>query len=190
MKLKSEERRNAILSAATEVVAERGVGATTAAIAAAAAVGEGSLFTYFKNKDELLNLLYREIKLDLANAMMSGFPRRLSARRRLEHVWNRYVTWGVENPAQNRALRQIEMWAGLTDESRAAGTAPFLEIRQMADEAAEKRLLRDVPRELIGAAVAALGQMTMELLGTNPDKALEYRQAGFEMLWGAIARKG
>ena len=72
MKLKSEERRNAILSAATEVVAERGVGATTAAIAAAAAVGEGSLFTYFKNKDELLNLLYREIKLDLANAMMSG----------------------------------------------------------------------------------------------------------------------
>jgi AcrR family transcriptional regulator len=190
MRLKSEERRNAIVSAATEVVAGRGIGASTAAIAAAAGVGEGSLFTYFKNKDELLNFLYCEIKLDVANAMMSGFPRRVSVRSKLEHVWNRYVSWGVENPSQNRALRQIEMWSGLTDKSKAAGSAPFIEIRQMAEEAGEKRLLRDVPPELIGVAVAALAQMTMELVGTNPEKALEYRQAGFEMVWGAIARKG
>jgi AcrR family transcriptional regulator len=89
--LKSEDRRNSILSAATDVVAERGVGASTAAIAAAAGVGEGSLFTYFKSKDELLNVLYREIRLDIANAMLSSFPRRLSVRHRLQHVWNGYV---------------------------------------------------------------------------------------------------
>jgi AcrR family transcriptional regulator len=106
-RLKSEDRRNAILSAATEVVAERRIGASTAAIVAAAGVGEGSLFTYFKSKDKLLNVLYREIKLDIANAMMSGFPRRLSVRYRLQHVWNGYVDWGVLNPAQNRVLRQI-----------------------------------------------------------------------------------
>jgi hypothetical protein len=67
----------------------------------------GLPFTYFKSKDELLNVLYREIKLDIANAMMSGFPRRLSVRYRLQHVWNGYVDWGVLNPAQNRVLRQI-----------------------------------------------------------------------------------
>lgn len=188
-KLKSEDRRNAILSAASDVVAERGVGASTAAIAVAAGVGEGSLFTYFKSKDELLNVLYREIKLDMENAMLSGFPRRLSVRHRLQHIWNGYIDWGVQNPAQNRALHQIEMWAGLTEESKRAGSAPFLEIQQMTDEATVQRLLRDVPLELVGAAVRALAEMTMDLLEKNPKKDLEYRGAGFEMLWAAIAKR-
>jgi AcrR family transcriptional regulator len=153
-KLKSEDRRNAILSAASDVVAERGVGASTAAIAVAAGVGEGSLFTYFKSKDELLNVLYREIKLDMANAMLSGFPRRLSVRHRLQHIWNGYIDWGVQNPGQNRALHQIEMWAGLTEESKRAGSAPFLEIQQMTDEATVQRLLRDFPLELVGPQYA------------------------------------
>jgi AcrR family transcriptional regulator len=188
-RLKSEDRRNAILLATTKVVAERGVGASTSAIAGVAGVGEGSLFTYFKSKDELLNVLYREIKLDMANAMMSGFPRRLSIRHRLQHVWNGYVDWGVQNPSQNRALRQIGMWAGLTKESKTAGSAPFLEIRQIADEATQQHLLRDVPLELVGATVRALAEMTMGLLETNPEKALEYRDAGFQMLWAAISKK-
>ena len=90
-KPKSEDKRNAILSAATQVFAERGLSAPTAAITSAAGVAEGSLFTYFKTKDELINALYREIKLELADAMMSGFPRKKSVRHRVEHVWNGYV---------------------------------------------------------------------------------------------------
>src|ERR1700674_5524220 len=97
-KPKSEDKRNATLSAATQVFAERGLGAPTAAISSAAGIAEGSLFTYFKTKDELINALYREIKLDLADAMMSGFPRKQSVRHRLQYVWDRYVEWGVANP--------------------------------------------------------------------------------------------
>jgi AcrR family transcriptional regulator len=44
-KPKSEDKRNAIVSAATRVFAERGLGAPTAAITSAAGVAEGSLFT-------------------------------------------------------------------------------------------------------------------------------------------------
>src|SRR5208282_1032371 len=66
-KPKSEDKRNAILSAAAQVFAERGLGAPTAAITKAAGIAEGSLFTYFKTKDELINALYRELKLELAD---------------------------------------------------------------------------------------------------------------------------
>src|SRR5271170_5727299 len=118
---KSEDKRNAILSAATEVFAERGLSAATSAISSAAEVAEGTLFTYFKTKDELVNALYREIKLELADAMMSDFPRRGSIRNRLQHVWNQYVTWGVANPSHHRVLQQITVWGGLTEESKCAG---------------------------------------------------------------------
>src|SRR3984885_4064785 len=107
---KSEDKRNAILTAATEVFAERGLSAATSAISSAAAVAEGTLFTYFKTKDELINALYREMKLELADAMMSGFPRKQSVRHRLEHVWNGYLQWGVSNPLQQKVLKQIQVW--------------------------------------------------------------------------------
>src|SRR5712692_10367615 len=116
-KPKSEDKRNAILSAAIQIFAERGLGAPTVAITNAAGIAEGSLFTYFKTKDVLINALYREIKLELADAMMAGFPRKKSVRHRLEHVWNRYVEWGVANPDQQKALKQIQVWGGLTEES-------------------------------------------------------------------------
>jgi AcrR family transcriptional regulator len=89
---KSEDKRNAILDAATRVFAERGLtAAPTSEISKQAGVAEGTLFTYFKTKDDLINALYREIKLELADAMMSGFLRKKTVRTRLRHVWDGYV---------------------------------------------------------------------------------------------------
>jgi AcrR family transcriptional regulator len=188
-KPKSEDKRNAILSAATQVFADRGLGAPTAAITSAAKVAEGSLFTYFKTKDDLINTLYGEIKLELADAMMSGFPRRQSVRHRLQHVWNGYVEWGVANPNQQRVLRQIQVWGGLTEESKNAGRAPFAEIERMAEDAVAQRIYKDIPQPFIAAALSALAEMTMEFMRQEPEKAEMYRTAGFEMLWAGVTRR-
>src|SRR6202050_4613084 len=158
-KPKSEDKRNAILSAATQVFAERGLGAPTAAITSAAGIAEGSLFTYFKTKDELINTLYRELKLELADAMMSGFPRKQSVRRRLEHIWNGYVHWGVANPDQQKVLKQIQVWGGLTEESKQAGSAPFIEIQRMAEDALTQRIYKEIPQGFMGAGLGGLGGM-------------------------------
>jgi AcrR family transcriptional regulator len=96
---KSEDKRNAILNAATRLFAERGLAAAPMSeISRLADVAAGTLFTYFTTKDDLINSLYREIKLELADAMMSDFPRKKNVRTRLQHVWDRYVNWGVANP--------------------------------------------------------------------------------------------
>jgi hypothetical protein len=52
---RSGDKRNAILAAATDIIAEQGVSAPTAKIARAAGVADGSLFTNFPDKDDLLN---------------------------------------------------------------------------------------------------------------------------------------
>jgi AcrR family transcriptional regulator len=188
-KPKSEDKRNAILSAAAQVFAERGLGAPTAAITNAAGIAEGSLFTYFKTKDELINALYRELKLELADAMMSSFPRKQSVRHRLEHVWNGYVHWGIANPDQQKVLRQIQVWSGLTQESKQAGSAPFNEMQRMTEDAVTQRIYKDIPQTLIGAALVAIAEMTMDFMVREPESAEMYRTAGFEMLWAAITRR-
>jgi len=102
---KSEDKRNAILDAATHLFAERGLtAAPTSEISKQAGVAEGTLFTYFKTRTDLINALYREIKLELADAMMSDFPGRRGWYR-LRHVWDRYVNWGIANPTSARCWR-------------------------------------------------------------------------------------
>jgi AcrR family transcriptional regulator len=186
---KSEDKRNAILAAATEVFSERGLAAATSAISHAAGVAEGTLFTYFNTKDELINALYRAIKLELADAMMSDFPRRASLRTRLQHVWDRYAAWGVANPLQHKVLQQIMVWSGLTEESKCAGVAPFLEIEKMAQDAVAQHLFLDRPLEFIAATLNAMADTTIEFMRRNPKQADIYRSAGFEMLWAAVTRK-
>ena len=188
-KPKSEDKRNAILSAAAQVFAERGLGAPTAAITKSAGIAEGSLFTYFKTKDDLINALYRELKLELADSMMSGFPRKQSVRHRLAHAWNGYVHWGVANPDQQKVLKQIQVWGGLTQESKQAGSTPFTEFQKMTEDAVTQKIYKDMPQALIGATLIALAEMTMDFMAREPERAEMYRSGGFEMLWAALTRR-
>jgi AcrR family transcriptional regulator len=187
---KSEDKRNAILEAATDLFAERGLAAApTAEITRLAGVAEGSLFTYFATKDDLINVLYREIKLELADAMMSDFPRKKNVRTRLRHVWDRYVNWGIANPKQRKVLAQLTVSEVLTKESRDAGSAPFVEFQTMIREAIDRRVFRnDLPAELISKSLAVLVEATIDLTVSNPSKADKYRYSGFEMFWCGITK--
>jgi AcrR family transcriptional regulator len=188
---KSEDKRNAILEAATRVFAERGLtAAPTSEISKQAGVADGTLFTYFKTKDDLVNALYRETKLELADAMMSGFPRKKSVRTRLRHVWDSYVDWGVANPKQRKVLAQLQVSGMLSKESVEAGSAPFVEMQNMIRDAIEQRILRgDLPIELISKMLGASAEATMDLIVLKPAIANKYRIGGFEIYWAGIARK-
>jgi AcrR family transcriptional regulator len=187
---KSEDKRNAILDAATRLFAERGLAAApTSEISSQAGVAEGTLFTYFKTKDDLINVLYRQVKLELADAMMSDFPRKKNLRTRLRHVWDRYVNWGIANPKQRKVLAQLQVSEVLTKESKDAGGAPFVEFQTMIRDAIEQRVFRnDLPAELISKSLAALVEATIDLTVLNPSKANKYRDSGFQMFWAAITK--
>ncbi|HWY49803.1 MAG TPA: TetR/AcrR family transcriptional regulator [Bryobacteraceae bacterium] len=187
---KSEDKRNAILDAATRLFAERGLtAAPTSEISKQAGVAEGTLFTYFKTKDDLINALYREIKLELADAMMSDFPRKKNVGTRLRHVWDRHVNWSIANPNQRKVLAQLTVSEVLTKESRDAGSAPFVEFHIMIRDAIEQRIFRnDVPVELISKSLSALVEATIDLTVSNRSKAKQYRDSGFQMFWAGITK--
>ena len=71
---KSDDKRSAILAAATRAIVQHGLGAPTALIAREAGVANGTLFTYFETKTELLNQLYVELKTEMATAALTGLP--------------------------------------------------------------------------------------------------------------------
>jgi AcrR family transcriptional regulator len=184
---KSESKRNAILAAAIRVFAQRGLAAPTSAVSKAAGVAEGTLFTYFPTKADLVNAAYRDIKAELAGAVFSSYPRKASVRERLGHVWDRYVEWGARHPAAHRVLKEIELWEGLTDESRASDAATLAELATLARTSREQHLVRkDASDEYVGAVVNAMQEMTISLMIQDPPHSDRYRALGFDVLWAGI----
>jgi AcrR family transcriptional regulator len=185
---KSEDKRNAILAAATQVIAEQGLGAPTARIAKVAGVAEGTLFTYFESKDVLLNELYLGIKSDMREILMAGYPRSGSVEQRTRHVWQQYVDWGVAFPDKRRAIAQLSVSDRLSEQTCAAGMQAFADVNEMMEKSVASGVLRNQPPAFVAAIMGALADTTMEFMERHPAQAGHYRDAGFEAFWHAVAK--
>src|SRR6266851_1252096 len=183
----SEDKRTAILEAATEVVAALGVSAQTAKIAKGAGVAEGTLFTYFANKDELLNQLYLELKTDLRDAIMAGFPSGGSLVDRSRHFWDRYIGWGSAHPLKRKAVRQLAVSDRITETSRKLVGDAFGEFNDMMRECAAAGALRRQPPSFVSAIMSAIADTTMDFIAREPAQAKRYTKAGFDAFWNAVS---
>lgn len=97
-------------------IAETGLGAATAKIAARAGIASGTLFTYFVSKEELLNELYLELKSYAV--VNTGFPHKASLERRAQHIWLSYLGWAIEFPEKRKVSMQLHVSDVLTVETR------------------------------------------------------------------------
>jgi AcrR family transcriptional regulator len=185
---KSDDKRNAILEAAIAEFALRGVWTTpTSAISRAAGVAEGTLFVYFASKEILVNELYRSLKLELADAMLSTYPSEAQVREKFEHIWNHYVGWGVANPLKLKVMAQLRVSDQVTEESRAFGLAPFAELERLAKDCIKRKIIRKRPLPFIGAMFGSLAEATMGFVASAGRSRTDYCAAGFEILWKGLA---
>ncbi len=184
---RSEDKRNAILAAAIEVIAEQGISAPTARIAKLAGVAEGTLFTYFSNKDELLNQLYLHLKDEMRDAMMASYPRAETLRNQSFHAWQSYVDWGSQHPLKRRVLAQLSMSERISDQSKEAGLQTFAEINVRIKEGITQGLLRDYPPTFLSSILGSLADVSLDFMARDNANADLYRKSGFEAFWNAIA---
>ena len=118
---KSEDKKQALLDAATAAFAQSGIAASTALIARKAGVAEGTLFRYFATKDDLLNALYLHLKQDLCQTMLANLDRTITLpKEHTRNIWNSYVDWGIRNPVAHAAIRQIGVSEKLSAETEMA----------------------------------------------------------------------
>ncbi|HEY3599152.1 MAG TPA: TetR/AcrR family transcriptional regulator [Paraburkholderia sp.] len=185
---RSEDKRNAILAAAIQVIAEQGIGAPTARIAKLAGAAEGTLFTYFDTKDDLLNQLYLEIKAELREVMMTQYPKAGSLQARARHVWQKYVDWGVAQPEKRRTMAQLTVSGRISEQAKTAGMQAFADVNLLVQESITKGVLRDHPPAFVSAIMGSLAETTMDFMARDPAHADRYRNSGFDAFWRAIAK--
>jgi TetR/AcrR family transcriptional regulator, fatty acid metabolism regulator protein len=142
---KPSDKRARILEAAVKVFAERGFhSATVAEIARAAGVADGTIYLYFKSKDDLLLRLFDEKMTELLEEARTGLA--------------------AEKTAPARLRRFIQLHLALVERNPDLASVLIVELRQSAQflKAADRNKLAAYV-DLIAEVVRA-GQETGELL--------------------------
>ena len=103
----SRDKRDDIVRAALELIAEHGFhGAPMAMIAARAGVGAGTIYRYFANKDVLIAELYRELEARIYPVLQTGYAADRSIRERFLHLGTAWLKYFIDHPLDFRYLEQ------------------------------------------------------------------------------------
>jgi AcrR family transcriptional regulator len=184
---RSDDKRAAIMSAATRVVAAQGLGAATATIAREAGVSNGSLFTYFDTKADLFNQLYLELKTDMGAEALAGLPADCDVREQILHMWSRWLRWAAAYPEKRRALAQLEVSDEITFPTHQAASRAVKGIAQLLERSRENGPMRGAPLTFVVALANALAEATIDFITHDPDNAGAHGRTGFDALWRMIA---
>jgi AcrR family transcriptional regulator len=184
---RSDDKRAAITSAATRVIAVQGLGAPTATIAKQAGVANGSLFTYFDTKSDLLNQLYLELKTDLGAAALGGLPAGGDVREQMLHLWSSWLRWATTYPEKRRALAQLEVSDEITAPTHQAASQSLSGIAAILERSRENGPMRDAPLAFVVTLANALAEATIDYIVSDPDHAGTHSRDGFDALWRMIA---
>src|SRR5579871_753492 len=168
-----------------EVFAERGIGhAPTSAISSAARVAEGTLFTYFKTKDELINELYRELRKEM-DREMDEYPITADARTRLRYVWDKYLSLAMRFPKRLKVLQQLRVSGRLLKDAEAPNMT-IMELLHTTREAAEMGGIRTTSAEYLVLMFRAQAEATLEFIGAHKELEKESRELGFKLVWRGL----
>ena len=185
-RVKSPEKRSAILQAAVHEIAETGLGAPTAKIAKRAGIAAGTLFTYFANKEELLNELYLQLKVEVYTRVNANFPHKAGLQRRARHVWSSFLVWAIEFPEKRKVSLQLNVSDLITPETRTRTAAARGTIDATLSELGSRTALRGLPVGFATAVMAAMQEATMEFISKRPKQREELIERAFQVFWRAL----
>ncbi|MBV9229809.1 MAG: TetR/AcrR family transcriptional regulator [Chloroflexi bacterium] len=103
------EKREAILQAALELIAEYGLQHTTMSlISKHSRASAGIIYHYFESKEDLLQSLYYRIKGDMSRAIAAADDTRQPLARRFQSLWLSIFRYCLAHPQEMAFLEQYE----------------------------------------------------------------------------------
>jgi len=148
----SSEKGRAIIEAMLDVVADCGFhGAPMALVADRAAVGAGTIYRYFADKEALIAACYASVEARVLGAVREGYPEGGTIRERLMHVTTRMLRHFIDRPSDYRFVQQFHdsPYGAEHRRERMFGDEDRNFIRHLFDEGREGGILKDLPLPIL-----------------------------------------
>ncbi len=180
-------QRDKILEAAVQLFTTHGFENTTmAAIQATAGVSVNTFYRYFRDKDQLGNEVYRELRALVEYTLIRTPFDRKSPRAQFHELWRQLVTFHQEFPQALRFLARRNHDAYLDEVSRAVPPIPQPMIDFLEGLRREK-IAKNVSAVVLGAIVWGAFVELLELGSRDsPSPSDEQFNAAEECAWDAV----
>ncbi len=184
------DKRHLIINAALKLFVENGFhGTATGKIAQEAGVATGTLFQYFKTKDELVIALYIDIKDELAEYISKNTADNADIKETIKTQVLSSLYWALDNPTKFRFIQQFH-------------TSPY--IGQVEQDIIQKQLDPHLTLIQKGIKQGVIKPLSVELIYSlmsnqvfglyqfiiskklSKAKQNETIQTTFEMLWDML----
>ncbi|UWZ83603.1 TetR/AcrR family transcriptional regulator [Occallatibacter riparius] len=182
-RVKSPEKREALLQSAVREIAESGLGVSTAKIAKGAGLAEGTMFRYFPSKNDLLNALYLELKIEVLRAIGADFPHKADLRERARHIWTEYLRWAMDRQAERKVSALLNLSSVITEATRAKLSDERGPIDQTMEELGSRGAFKFLPAGFAAHSMTAMQAAVMEMASRKPAQTKELIEQAFEAFW-------
>jgi len=153
--MSKQDKRDEIVRAALELIAEHGFhGAPVAAIAEQAGVGAGTIYRYFENKDVMIAELYRELEGRIYPVILDGYLPGKTVRERFLHMGTALLRYFIANPLDFRFLEQFHNspYGVACRRDKILGPKVGCDVfRELFEEGVSRQVMKELPLVILFA---------------------------------------
>lgn len=180
-----------IFDAALSLFTTKGFhGTPTSEIAKTAGVANGTLFHYFKTKEDLINSLYLKVKNEMADKSVNGMEKIESLKLKLEFSWSKSIHWAITNPQKIFFIQQYIYSPYITSSTQEEVDKIKEVYIDLIKNGISKGEIKEIPVDLI--YIIATQQLfgMIQYLTMNPEKYhdSEFMNTAFNLFYEIIKK--
>ena len=186
----SPDKRERILAAAARLIVQNGLQCSMSAIADEAGVATGSLYNYFKSKEDLVLGVYKRVAAVMTERLVVTHDGATPHRDRIRHYIADYIAFIWEDAERAVLFDYFTNNPLITYDDAVEVFRPFVTYSiDMLAAGKKAGVVRDAPETLMASFVRGAIRNTLKRRRVNPEPlTLAERQQITAMCWDAIAR--
>ncbi len=150
--MKNLDKREEVIKAALELIAEHGFhGAPMAMVAERAGVGAGTIYRYFDSKDVLIAEIFNELEKRIVEYLLQGYSLDRPLRERFIYLSTMIIRYFMDNAIHFRFIEQYmnSPYGVSLRREKLLGKARDIDLfRHLLQEGIERQALKDLPLAL------------------------------------------
>lgn len=188
MRVKDERKIEVIYQATLQLTQEVGIaGITVAKIAKQANLATGTVYIYFKNKEELINQLYLHLKKQTTQGIFKGVNLKEPLKVCFKKLWLNLLHYKVNHFKESLFVEQYYHSPYITLETKQTASNQMLPLVELLERGKKELVIKDTNNVLLMAITygfirqLAIGQQQGKLELTQ-----DILEEAFQMNWDAI----
>jgi len=188
-------QKTKILRAAAALIADHGFhGTSVQMIAEKAGVGVGSLYRYFRDKDELVHAVYEAVREKVESRVQAGFLENQPLRENFRRLAKIFIFHFLEHPADLRFMEQYlasPYRARNTNKTISTEAIYWTLFKSLHEPGKATRVVKDLPMDVLNSlAFGPLVSLLNAHLRGNSDLDEMTIMGTIDISWEAVTGQG